>query len=162
MVMQHKDGGRFFSASRAGKHVLLAVLVMIAAGLFVQVGRSQQATPDATETHEPAGPGEMLAVTGTLGRDSNGIYLVDLANETICVYEYRTSQKSLKLLAARRFTYDVQLDAYNTEPSPLEIKALVEGHRRMDDPAEMPTELTPAMPDQPELIDVDPQTPLVD
>jgi len=125
MVTENNVARELSHASRAGKRVLLVVLLMIAAGLFVQVGRSQNSTSDQASPTPIASP-TMLAVTGPVGRDTHGIYLIDTVNQTLCVYEYRPSQKDLRLLAARELTHDVQLSSYNTSPSPQEIHLLVD------------------------------------
>jgi acyl-homoserine lactone acylase PvdQ len=130
MVTENNVARDLSNASRAGKRVLLVVLLMIAAGLFVQVGRSQNAVSDQAQPSQTAPT--MLAVTGAVGRDTHGIYLIDTVNQTLCVYEYRPSQKDLRLLAARELTHDVQLSSYNTSPSPQEIRLLVEMADRAD------------------------------
>jgi hypothetical protein len=156
MVTENNVAREVTSASRAGKRVLLAVLIMIAVGLFVQVGRSQSAPADPAQPSQIA-PATTIAVVGPVGRDTNGIYLIDTKQETICVYEYRTAQKNLRLLAARQYTYDVQLASYNTDPSPQEIRQLVETASDLDD---APINETPAQPDDiapPIALDSDPR-----
>ena len=73
----------------------------------------------------------VFAVAGKITSDTNGIYLVDLENATICVYQYVPGSRRLRLVAARTFAYDCQLDAYSTEPAPAEIKKLVQEQRRL-------------------------------
>jgi len=134
----------------------LVALGALATGLLLEAGRSL--ADEEGRQVQPAGggsDGSVLAVTGEIGRDSYGIYLVDLSNQTICVYQYQTAQKTLKLLAARTFAYDTQLDEYNSEPSPRQIREMVTAHRRLTEepagpavPADAPA---PAKPSQPEV-----------
>jgi len=74
--------------------------------------------------------GGIVAVAGRISRDTYGLYLVDLKNGTICVYGM-AGNGQLKLLAARTFIYDCQLDSYNTTPLPKEIARLVARARRL-------------------------------
>ena len=140
MVMEHEITGQS-DAPGIGRRqwVVVVALAALTAGLLVEVGRSL--ADDDVLLPPPAGrqEGSIVAVPGQISRDSYGIYLVDLKNETICVYQYQTSPRTLKLLAARMFTYDTQLDEYNSEPSPREIRQMVTAHRRLtDEPAEPP------------------------
>ncbi len=73
----------------------------------------------------------ILAVAGQVTKDSYGLYMIDTKNGTICVYQWLPNIRKLRLLAARNFTFDLRLDEYNTEPSPKEIKKLVEQARRL-------------------------------
>lgn len=136
-----------------GRWLIVAALAVLAVGLMVEVARSLADNGPQVPQAAGSADGAILAVTGQISRDSYGIYLVDLSNRTICVYQYQTSQKMLKLLAARTFAYDTQLDEYNSEPSPRQIKQMVTAHRRLtDEPAGPPRptgtiELT--QPDQP-------------
>lgn len=119
--------------------LVVVALGALAAGLLVEVGRSlaEGEAPLPQASARPAG--SIIAVTGQISRDGYGVYLVDLDNETICVYQYHTSAKTLRLLASRMFTYDMQLNEYNTEPSPREIMQLVTQHRQLGDkPARLP------------------------
>ena len=121
----------------------MAALGALAIGLLVEVGRSLADDPQLQQAPSSAN-GSIVAITGQISRDTYGIYLVDLDNQTICVYQYLTSAKTLKLLATRTFAYDVQLDEYNTEPSPRQIRQMVTEHRRLIDEPIEPTE--PAEP----------------
>jgi len=146
--MEHEIAGRS-DAPGIGRRqwVIVVALAALAAGLLVEVGRSL--ADDDVLLPPPAGrqEGSIVAVPGQISRDSYGIYLVDLKNETICVYQYQTSPRALKLLAARMFTYDTQLDEYNSEPSPREIRQMVRAHRRLTD--------EPAEPDEPPAVNGD-------
>lgn len=138
-----------------GRWLVLMALGALATGLLVEAGRSLADDGRPLQPVPGGGDGSILAVTGEIGRDSYGIYLVDLSNQTICVYQYQTAQKTLKLLAARTFAYDTQLDEYNSEPSPRQIREMVTAHRRLtEEPASLapPTDAAaPAEPNKPEV-----------
>jgi len=83
-----------------------------------------------------AGNGRVFAVAGQLTKDTYGLYLVDLDNATICMYEWIPQTRKLRLQAARTYLYDSQLDEYNTEISPREVRKLVWQQKRL---GEVPT-----------------------
>lgn len=89
------------------------------------------------QVYDRESQGRLFAVPAQVGPDNYGVYIVDSRNDTICVYEYTPGRGSnpakLRLTAARRFSFDMQLEEYNTEPSVREIRDLVEQHRRMDE-----------------------------
>ncbi|HDZ22641.1 hypothetical protein LCGC14_0295860 [marine sediment metagenome] len=113
--------------------VLVALLGVIAAGLLIELGRATAAGPGDLPGESAGATPSMMAVTGQITRDGYGIYLVDLNSRTICIYQYVSTQRKLRLLAARTFAFDTQLDDYNTEPSPREIRDLVSRHPRLTD-----------------------------
>ena len=124
--------------------VLVALLGVIAAGLLIELGRAT-AAGGGDLAGEPAGAKpSVMAVTGQITQDGYGIYLVDLNSRTICIYQYVSTQRKLRLLAARTFAFDTQLDDYNTEPSPREIRDLVSRHPRLTDPG--PPVVEPDLP----------------
>ena len=114
----------------AARWAVVAVLGVLAGGLLVEASR---AVGDGAD-HAVAPAPSVMAVTGQITRDSYGIYLVDVSNQTICIYQYVAQQRMLRLLAARTFAFDSQLDEYNTEPSPRQIRELVRSHARLTDP----------------------------
>jgi len=75
--------------------------------------------------------GGVFAIAGQITRDTYGLYLVDPRQGTICVYQYISAKRTLRLLAARTFVYDRQLDSYNTEPKPADIAKMVAEARRL-------------------------------
>ncbi len=96
----------------------------------------EAASVPAPGTSGAAGPGTApFVVAGQITPDTYGLYLVDPQNDTICVYQYLSAPRpgKLKLVAARTYHYDAQLDEYQTDPSPGEIKLLVEKQRRLRD-----------------------------
>jgi len=128
-----------------GRWLIVGLLGIVAGGVLVEATR---AVGDEAELPEPP---SILAVTGQITRDGYGIYLVDTDNQTICVYQYVPNQRLLRLLAARTFAFDSQLDDYNTEPSPRQIRELVRTHRRLTDPYEPPVEPETQPADDPDV-----------
>ena len=125
--------------------LLVAALGVLVAGLLVELGRAT--AQDDIPLPPSAGPAatdesSVVAVAGQVTRDGYGLYLLDLRNQTITVYQYVPNNRVLRLLAARTFAFDVQLDEFNTEPSPREIRDLVGTTRRLTDPAEVMDEPT--------------------
>lgn len=117
---------------------MVGLLAVIAACLLVEVGLTASSAGGAPLAAGTAAGDRVLVVAGQVTRDSYGLYLVDQANRTICVYQWSPTSRKLRLLAARTYVFDLKLDQYNTEPDPLEIKKLGEKARRLDTPA--PTE----------------------
>jgi hypothetical protein len=114
-----------------------AILAALTAGAAMLAGGLLRPEPQARA--QPAGPipaagapDRIVAVSGQLSRDSYGLYLLDLDNRTLCVYEYFSGNRKLRLVAARTFRFDLKLDSYNTEPTPKEISKLVAEARRIE------------------------------
>jgi hypothetical protein len=120
--------------------VIVSLLGVIAACLVMQViTGSQPAGAQVALPEAQAAQGSVVAVPGQIGPDAYGLYLIDTQRRTISVYQYiGGSGKELRLLAARTYSYDVQLDEYNTKPSPREIKSLVEQHKRLENVTTQP------------------------
>lgn len=112
----------------AVKWLLVILLGMIAAYLFVEAGFG---VSEAGGQVGQGRGGDLLAVAGQITSDTYGIYLLDRTSGTMCVYQWLPSARKLRLMAARNYTFDLQLDEYNTEPLPRDIKKLVEQHRRL-------------------------------
>jgi len=112
------------------------LLGIIATCLLLELTASVQTALAQPEGSGSIGGKEVFAVGGRITRDTYGIYLIDPDNGTICVYQFLYNPKlkktELHLLAARNFTFDSQLDEYNTTPSPREIRALVEQQTRLN------------------------------
>lgn len=116
-------------AGSPAKWSIVLLLGAIAVALLIEVV-SSTSTARAQVRTGGAKKG-VVVVAGNITPQTRGIYLVDLDNDTICVYEYASATKRLRFLAARRFTYDCQLDEYKTEPPPREMKEIVEGSKRL-------------------------------
>ncbi len=109
----------------------VVLLGIIAAGLLVSLGMSA-----AVAQTQPVGEGgkeSVFVVAGQISRETFGLYLVDYKNSTICVYQFTGKDRMLRLIAARTYAYDVQLDAYNTpeEMSPAEVRRTVIKQKRL-------------------------------
>jgi len=109
---------------------VVVLLSVIATCLLIQVG---VATTPAGAQVTSGGADKLFAVAGQITPGAFGLYLVDLEADTICVYQYTATDRRLKLVAARSTLFDRQLDEYNTQPSPREIKTLVGQHKRLGD-----------------------------
>jgi len=117
-------------ASSAARWVVVIVLAALAGALGGELLLS--ASPAAADTAS-GGAGKVFAVAGQITGDTYGLYLVDLENGTICLYEYVGRERRLWLRAARTFRADLKLDAYNTQPSPEEVSKMVSEARRLKD-----------------------------
>jgi hypothetical protein len=89
----------------------------------------------AAQTASSGKEGSVFALAGQLTRDNYGIFLVDSASGTMAIYEWvpdRAQGRKLHLVAARNFTFDLQLDDYNnSEPLPRDVQALVKQQRKL-------------------------------
>jgi hypothetical protein len=119
----------------AGKWVIVILLSVIATCLLIEVGASSLDARGAQAGVDGGAKAGLFAVAGQITRDTYGMYLVDAERGTICVYQYVPTTRKLHLRAARNITFDLLLDAYNTELPPQEIKKLVEQHRRLKEKA---------------------------
>ncbi|MGA2265301.1 MAG: hypothetical protein ABSH10_02595 [Phycisphaerae bacterium] len=117
---------------------LVIVLLAVVAGALV-MERSRTAVAVGQGVAEPpVGSKGLIAVAGQLSRDTYGLYLIDTEKGKMCVYQYQAANGQLGLLAVRNFVYDMGLDAYNTVPSPREMKDLVEQQGRVVVPPPAP------------------------
>ncbi|MDY7009550.1 MAG: hypothetical protein SVV80_02210 [Planctomycetota bacterium] len=110
------------------------LMVMLLAVIVVMLGRELvSSAPQAdAQTGWSGQDGKVFAIAGQVTKDTYGLYLVDMKNGTICVYQFLNNGR-LKLMAARTFIYDCQLDSYNTEPLPQDVAKLVARARRLKD-----------------------------
>jgi hypothetical protein len=106
-----------------GEWLIVFLLVAIVGCLFMELIKGG-ASASAQVTATPR-TGKILAAVGQIGDDGYGLYLVDLERGIIALYQWAPKTRKLRLLAARNCVYDLQLDEYNTEPSPIEIRNLV-------------------------------------
>jgi len=112
----------------AARWLVVILLSVIATCLILEVGLGTTAARAQVST---AQAGHIVAVAGQVSDQSYGLYLIDLKNGTLSVYQYVSSKRLLRLMASRNFTFDVQLDEYNTEPAPREIRKLVQQNKRL-------------------------------
>ncbi len=126
-----QNGACRAGAGPVGQWLVVVLLALVAGALAGQL--LSGAAPASGQTGSPARTQGVLAVAGQVTRDTYGLYLVDLRNSTICMYQYLHGERCLRLMAARTFIYDRQLDSYNTKPSPTDIAKMVANARRLKD-----------------------------
>jgi hypothetical protein len=109
--------------------MIVVLLSVIATCLLMELGFGASA---ATAQVTSVGGSDMLVVGGQITKDSYGLYLVDTKKQALCVFQWLPSTRKLRLMAARNFEYDVQLDSFNADkPTPGEVKRLVEQNKRL-------------------------------
>jgi hypothetical protein len=117
------------SNSRMAQWIIVALLSVIATCLLMEIGFGASA---ATAQVTSVGGGDVLVVGGQITKDSYGLYLVDTKRQALAVYQWLPGSRKLRLMAARTFKYDIQLDEYNADkPTPSEVKRLVEQNKRL-------------------------------
>ena len=98
--------------------------------VFFMSGRFGQPVSAEEELYSAVKNG-IVVVPIQIARDSYGIAMVDKDAETMWIYELNSrgpAHSRLRLLAARSWRYDTLLQEFNTaEPTPEQIKALLEG-----------------------------------
>lgn len=130
--------------SPAAQWLIVVLLAFIAGALggrllFGQDPAVAQADSAGAATGPAGGADGVFAVAGQITRDTYGLYLVDVRRGTICVYQYFSGRQNLlRLVAARTFIYDRQLDSYNTQPLPKDVAKLVAEARRLKDVSTRP------------------------
>jgi len=118
-----------WSASTA-KWLIVALLAVIATCLVIEVGVAASAA--SAQTAGTGGTPMVFAVAGKVTPETYGLYLVDLEHGNICVYQYLPANRRIRLMAARTFVFDRQLEDFNNEsPTPREVKKLVEQQRSL-------------------------------
>ncbi|MCJ7544788.1 MAG: hypothetical protein MUP47_09555 [Phycisphaerae bacterium] len=129
-------------AAGPARWLLVVVLAAAAGALLVELGRARAV---GQGLGGPLGVGRgLLVVPSPLSRETYGVYLVDPEQGKMCLYEYQSGRRQLRLLAVRNFTYDLRLEAYNTQPSPSEMKDLAE--QLVPATQEAPSEPTEGIP----------------
>ncbi len=115
----------------AGKWLIVILLSVIATCLLIEVGNGADAALAEPSVAASGAAGGVIAVSAQVTADSYGVYLLDPQRGTMAVYQYQPKTRTLRLMAVRNYGFDVQLDEYNTEPSPREIKQLVQQQQRL-------------------------------
>jgi hypothetical protein len=104
--------------------------VLLAAVLVVLLTRGDTphlVTPAYGQTQVPiAGGAGLFVMPAQFSERTWGCYVMDVDSQTLCAYQFVPGEKYLRFIAARNFKFDRQLRNFNTEPSPLEVKDLVE------------------------------------
>ena len=137
-MLSSGQGGRRASLGR-----WLGAVVLAVAAAFLVIQLSWDRPSAMAQSVAAAKTSGMFAVAGQVTKDSFGLYVVDPDSSTICVYQWLSDgakSGKLRLMASRNFTYDRQLDEYNTEPPVREIKGYVQEYRRLltTNPASQP------------------------
>jgi hypothetical protein len=117
----------------AGKWLFVVLLCMAAAALAVELARPGEPALAEMSSAAASPDGAVMAVAAQLSGDTYGLYLLDTRRGTMAVYQFQPSKRTLKLMAVRGYGFDLQLDEYNTEPSPNEIRQLVQQQKRLAD-----------------------------
>lgn len=113
-----------------GRRWAATVLLSVLAGVL---GSQLHSSPPAAWAQTGAAGGDVFICAGQVSSDSYGLYLVDLKQRTIGVYQWLPNSRKLRFLAARNYTYDLKLDDYNTEAPPRAIKKLSEQAKPLDE-----------------------------
>jgi len=112
---------------------IVALLSVIATCLLLEVG-ALTSSARAQAGQAAGGGGSVFAVAGKVTPETYGLYLVDTRRGTICVYQYLPATHKMKLMSARTYVFDMQLDEYNCDkPTPHDVKKLVEQQRPLRD-----------------------------
>ena len=105
-------------------------LALVALALFARnEDRFPSVIPAAYGQNQAAigGGAGVFVVPAQFAPNFYGCYIMDVDAQTICAYQMIPGEHNFKLIAARSFRYDRRLNRFNTsEPSPNEVKALVE------------------------------------
>ena len=107
--------------------LLLAILAAVLARSDSQHGLSFSPAAFGQVQQPIAGGAGLFIVPGQFSQNIWGLYLLDVDQQTICAYTVTGSPPSLRLVAARNFRYDRQLNVYNVAGlKPDEVKDMVE------------------------------------
>jgi len=115
----------------AGKWLVVILLSVIATCLLIELGNGADMALAEPSVAASGADGGVIAVSAQITTDSYGVYLLNPKRGTIAVYQFQPKTRTLRLMAVRNYGFDVQLDEYNTEPSPREIKQLVGQQQRL-------------------------------
>jgi hypothetical protein len=85
-----------------------AGLAVVAACLIVCLVQAVSAQSSASVTTGASSDDKILITPAQLSDNSYGLYLVDCARGTICLYQYVPRDRVLNLVTARRYSFDVQ------------------------------------------------------
>lgn len=117
--------------------LLVALLSVLAAGLLVELGRSgamaQLPQPEGSAGVDSAG--SVVAIPARLGRGEEGIVLIDTQRRSMALYQWESDKRRLRWLASRNFKFDLQIEDYNTEMKPAEVRKLAQQANRLSDEA---------------------------
>lgn len=101
--------------TNAAQWCIVALLGCIAATLIIAV--TQSATPTLAQPVQTGGDHQgVFAVAGQVSHESYGLYLVDTQRNSLLIYEFNPANRHLRLMAARNYRFDRQLESYNNDP----------------------------------------------
>jgi hypothetical protein len=124
--------------SQALTWVIAVALVVIAVCLVLLL---DQRSVVRAQPLSSAGARGVFAFTGQLTKGTYGVFMVDVDTATLWCYEYLPSKRELRLVAGRAWTYDRYLKNFNGgQPTPEEVKELVEQQRALELQLQMGTE----------------------
>lgn len=93
-----------------------------------------------------AGGSGLFLMPSQLSTNTWGCYVLDANAQTLTAYQYYPGDKVLRLVAGRNIRFDRQLGNYQTQPSPDEIRRMVEEERQApaaQSPATQPSATRP-------------------
>lgn len=124
--MSHPTTGR----RRPNRHLVVALYLnaaLLACVLVAVLSRGGgSAALAAPAMPAIGGGGGLYVVPGQLAQFSWGCFVMDIDKQTLCAYEYQQGKTQLRLVAARYFRHDRDLQNFNTGPSPEEIEKIVQ------------------------------------
>lgn len=111
---------------------LIAILLAVIATVLI-VRPPQTVLQPAFGDTPMAGARGLFAFTGQIDKDRYGLFMMDVDNSTVWLYEYMPATRKLKLAAARSFAYDRYLENWNNaEPTPAQIPEMLERQRQIE------------------------------
>ena len=109
-----------------------SAVFLLSRQLPAQAGHDEKLTPPAALTAFPI----------QIAPGFDGIVLIDHQTRNLCIYQYNArnpAHERLSLLAARNFSYDLQLEDYNNaDPRPATIKEWLERTSGYSSPTSKP------------------------
>jgi hypothetical protein len=123
-----------------------AVLVLILLAVLSRDGRVVFASPALAQQAPVAGGNGLFVMPAQLAPSTWGCYLMDVDNQTLCVYQYSPGEKMLRLSAARSVKFDRALGNFNTNPPPTEIRDWVQREQEALRGAESQPAKSPEVP----------------
>ncbi len=113
--------------------IIAILLAIIATVLVVRPGDAfmvQRAYGDAPM----AGARGVFAFTGQLSKNQYGLFMMDVDTSNIWCYEYLPGTRKLKLVAARSFRWDRNLEEWcNDEPTLDQVRTELNRQNRIND-----------------------------
>jgi hypothetical protein len=101
---------------------LLVAFLSRGGGGFLGGGSTAMAAPSMPQI---GGGGGIYMMPAQFTQYNWGCYVMDIDKQTLIAYEYIQGSKQLRLVAARYFRHDRDLQDFNTTPSPSEIERIV-------------------------------------